>query len=581
MESLQDYEIIKLIGSGSYGLVYMAKDLKNAQLCALKEFSVSAHTVQQFFRELSILFTLDHPNIIKCLNLVYGRGRKNYLIFEYANKGSLRDRIAQNSLFQYKEAADIVRQIALGLAHAHELQIVHRDLKPENILICQNQNGQMVYKVSDLGIACHLANSYDKQGSNGSPLYMAPEQFYDNATYASDVYSLGVIFYEMLTSKTPFEGEPSRLFAAHLKETPDFESIENKQCRKLVADMLQKQQHSRPLIQEVIKRLDDILLSKSLEIQVSQQDRDSVEDRKYFDGWWQLEPVASREIPGGQNLFVLAPWSAANIYISDSRSTDLYEIEKDRLFPQFFSERISTAVVSTPLEVSYFSTKKYIYFFDFRTQVIRKLFAHQTNILRLAVNKKNNSLIYGDSSRLHCCSVDGEQLWRVNCENYYLHPQILVLDSGNVLASSGPARPTISSFDCWGNKKFKIEIDSPILAVFPADRLDTFSVIALGMGIDEPTKFLTFSNNIKISEKELGCGIYTAKLHQNFISLFHTGKKILFVNKDSTQFAEINTEGNVLDDCWVAKVGMYAFLEKIGHRTFLQVKRLVKRKATL
>lgn len=581
-QPLQGYEILKLIGSGSFGLVYLAQDLKNQTLCAIKEFPVSPKTAQHFFRELSLLFTLDHPNIIKCLNLIYEQDRKNYLVFEYADGGSLRDVLNQKVTLEVTEALEAVRHIALGLAHAHEHQIAHRDLKPENILIC-TENGQSVFKVSDLGISCQIAN-LDAQMPSGSPAYMAPEQFYDTSSFASDLYSLGVMFYEMLTGDLPFMGMPAHLFALHLREEADFDLISHVECRQLIRQLMAKQPHARPTSAfEVVQRIDQILGtfhqapvleppvqsgSKSVETAVSRSD--------FGRQHWTLRLVSTKNIPGSRNLFALAPWDTASLLISDARSTDGYNIETDRFYPQMLSEPICAAFSPAPETLTTcFATPKYFYSFSTRTQTIRRLFPHRTRITAMTClslpGEGGVRLVFTDSRRVYCNGLDGQQFWQAECKNYFLQPQLLGLSDGTLLVSSSPVTPTLHGFGPDGKRKFHIELEAPVLALYQSDQDQMIHALLFGLEKQFGMQHLVLTPDGIVTETEWMEGIYAVNVHLPFLSLFQSPNKVLLANENGQIFGEYQSAGEILADAWLPIQNTYAVLDKVGHQSFLNL----------
>ena len=295
-ESLADYEIERAVGSGACGMVYLAQDRRNGRPCALKEFPTTRGATHQLFREISALFSVEHPNIIRCLDFIHQtRSRRHYLVFEYADGGSLRDLLTQRGILTPQETLDILHQIVQGVEHAHARQLVHCDLKPENILI-HREAGRTLYKIADLGIARHLSNLEDRRTSAGSPAYMAPEQFYGEATCASDLYAIGIIFFEMLAGHTPFEYSNERLWTAHLKETPDLSSIEHVACRDLIGHLLRKRPQDRPHDASALFAALEALRAPETAPPICAADGSSP---RRLDAPREVTPIRCREIPCG------------------------------------------------------------------------------------------------------------------------------------------------------------------------------------------------------------------------------------------------------------------------------------------
>ena len=218
------YEIIKPLGHGGMAYVFLAHDLENDSEVALKvmrsELAGDPDFVRRFATEARAAASLDHPNIVRVLD--YGQdGDVRYIIQEYIDGRTLKELIEAHGSLDYHLATPLAIQIALALEHAHHRDVIHRDIKPQNILITKD----MVAKVTHFGIArAANANSITLTGGMvmGSVHYFSPEQARGSQiTARSDLYSLGIVFYEMLTGRLPFDGESSVAIAIkHLQEMP-------------------------------------------------------------------------------------------------------------------------------------------------------------------------------------------------------------------------------------------------------------------------------------------------------------------------------------------------------------------------
>ena len=203
------YQIIGNIGSGGMANVFLAKDLILDREVAVKvlrfDFQNDQNAIRRFQREALAATELVHPNIVS----VYDVGEENnqqYLVMEYVRGMDLKRYIQTQSPISYEKVVDIMGQILSAVTLAHEHRIIHRDLKPQNILI--NEEG--VVKITDFGIAIALSETSITQTNSmlGSVHYLSPEQARGSmATSQSDIYAMGIILYEMLTGKVPFDGE--------------------------------------------------------------------------------------------------------------------------------------------------------------------------------------------------------------------------------------------------------------------------------------------------------------------------------------------------------------------------------------
>jgi serine/threonine-protein kinase len=212
------YHMLKRLGEGGMGTVYLAEHVKMNRQCAVKVMNGAllsdSDSAQRFAREASNAARIIHPNVAA----VFDYGETDgvvYLVMEYVEGLSLTRLLERETMLQPARAVDIAHQVAEALVAAHELGIVHRDLKPDNIIIAPGKNGRDIAKVVDFGIAKAIeegpTESLTRTGLViGTPEYMSPEQLLGDPVDArSDIYSLGCILYQMLTGRRTFD-EPTR-----------------------------------------------------------------------------------------------------------------------------------------------------------------------------------------------------------------------------------------------------------------------------------------------------------------------------------------------------------------------------------
>ena len=206
------YEIVEELGRGAMGIVYKGLDPKLGRLTAIKTIRFTddfdedqvEKIKEQFYREAEVVAKLSHPNIVT----IYDVGEDldlSYLAMEYLEGESLEKYAEHGSLLTIRKCIDVVGQVCDALDYAHGRGIVHRDIKPANIMILKNG----IVKVTDFGIARATATSKTRTGVvKGTPYYMSPEQISGmKVDGRSDIFSLGVVFYQLLTGELPFGGE--------------------------------------------------------------------------------------------------------------------------------------------------------------------------------------------------------------------------------------------------------------------------------------------------------------------------------------------------------------------------------------
>lgn len=211
ISQLGRYEVLGELGQGAMGIVYKAKDPLIDRIVAIKTINLSMAMEEKeeyegrFYQEAKAAGRLSHPNIVTIYD-VGKSGEVAYIAMEFLQGRELRDIMNDAGLLPVDQVVDIVAQVASGLAYAHEHDIVHRDVKPSNIMVVRDAH----VKITDFGIARMASSAVRTQTGMvlGSPKYMSPEQVMGKAIdRRSDIFSLGVMLYEMLTGQAPFMGE--------------------------------------------------------------------------------------------------------------------------------------------------------------------------------------------------------------------------------------------------------------------------------------------------------------------------------------------------------------------------------------
>ena len=215
------YEIIKSIGEGGMANVYLAFDTILERQVAVKilrgDLSDDEKFIRRFQREANSASSLRHPNIVEMYDVGEDDG-KYFIVMEYVDGKTLKGLIKKRGPLNLSEAIDIMLQLTSGIACAHDSYIIHRDIKPQNVMILED--GRV--KITDFGIAMALNNNELTQTNSvmGSVHYLPPEQASGSgSTIKSDIYSLGILMFELLTGKVPFKGENAvEIAIKHMKD---------------------------------------------------------------------------------------------------------------------------------------------------------------------------------------------------------------------------------------------------------------------------------------------------------------------------------------------------------------------------
>lgn len=241
------YEIRQTLGRGGMGVVYKAWDPVLRREVALKTIRdmASETSLQLFRKECDVLASISHPNIVEIFDigeLEEDGERKPYFVMPFLN-GQPLDKLIGSPRLTLERSIEILSQISRGLHAAHERGLVHRDLKPSNIFVMEDDS----VKVIDFGVA-RMGDTHSTVGLKGTLRYMSPEQIdMKNVTALSDLFSLGVLAYEMLTGRRPFDrpSEPEIVHAI-LHESPSSASDLNPSINQMVSRVIHKTMAKQP-----------------------------------------------------------------------------------------------------------------------------------------------------------------------------------------------------------------------------------------------------------------------------------------------------------------------------------------------
>ncbi len=273
-KSIKDeYDILSDLGQGGMAHVYKALQTSLDRTVAIKEikpaFSAHPELVERFRREARAAAGLIHENIVQVYN--FGEPKKGtlFIVMEFVEGQDLKSLIEQAGPIEPKMAAVIGREVARALAYAHARGLVHRDVKPGNIMI--STQGEV--KLMDFGIVREMGSDLTQTGAFlGTPNYMSPEQFLgENTTGASDIFSLGIVLYQMLTSKKPFPSDSESSLSKKVrtekeKKVRSLNPDVPRKIQKIVHNCLKKKPGSRTESAETLAReLDKFIRSKSRE----------------------------------------------------------------------------------------------------------------------------------------------------------------------------------------------------------------------------------------------------------------------------------------------------------------------------
>jgi serine/threonine protein kinase len=233
---LGKYKIIAPLGSGGFGTVYLAQDTWIDKKVAIKVPHRQGLDFGELLREPRLLASVSHPNIVS-ITTAEKQDNLFFIVMEYVQGETLENLIAAQGPLDVNRSLDFTCQICNAVDHAHRQGVIHRDLRPANVLVTDND----MLKVADFGTSRFLEIAAHGTTVIGSPPYMAPEQFHGKAVFASDLYSLGVTMYQMLTGMLPYDApapaDLDRLMSGELVSPP---RLKNPSIPKAISDIVMR-----------------------------------------------------------------------------------------------------------------------------------------------------------------------------------------------------------------------------------------------------------------------------------------------------------------------------------------------------
>ncbi len=343
------YELLELIGVGGMADIYQAKDIEEDRIVAVKilktEFAGSDEFLRRFRNESKAIALLSHPNIVKIYDVGFTE-KVQFIVMEYVDGITLTDYIEQQSVLKWRDSIHFTVQILKALQHAHDRGIVHRDVKSQNVMLLRDGT----IKVMDFGIARFNRenNKTMSEKTIGSVHYISPEQARGDITdERSDIYSVGVALYEMVTGKKPFDGDtPVSIALMHMQSTPkkptELNSTIPEGLEQIILRAMQKEPSQRyQTAGEMIKDLEELKKNPGIIFEYKYNSTDGT--TKYFD---RPIPAGEQEQPRRRKEMVVEiPDDYDDDYDDDEYDDDddEYEDRRSPLIPILFA--VGTAFI--------------------------------------------------------------------------------------------------------------------------------------------------------------------------------------------------------------------------------------------
>jgi len=236
---LERYEVLNELAFGTQGVVLRARDLYTGKEVAIKQFSLGARTA--YLREIAASLDNRHKNLLTPLDTFYKADGVGFVVYEFYSAGNLRQNMTQGEPYSLRLILRCAEDLLHALAHLHQRKLIHCDVKPENVFVNHGADGYVAdFLLGDLASTCSMREAEQGEHRIGSPAYSAPERLYQKFLPNSDLYSLGVLLFELATGNLPFSGGPREMARAHLHQPVPLAQIPNAFLKNLIGGLLEK-----------------------------------------------------------------------------------------------------------------------------------------------------------------------------------------------------------------------------------------------------------------------------------------------------------------------------------------------------
>jgi serine/threonine protein kinase len=256
------YQVVEVLRESNVAQVITADDLNTGDRVLIKIYEQQSQSAYR--REAAVVLAVSHPQLVNCLETFYLKSGQACLVYEYFPHGSLQNYIT-NRLISHNQLLWLLADILNGLSFLHQSGFVHCDLKPDNILIRHDSvNNRLHAVIADLGSATPIKEAKLGKHRIGSPAYTAPERIYDGFTHNSDLYSVGIMAFQLYTGQLPFIGSVQDIYRAHLAQLPALSEIYDLKIRDLIGMLLEKKAQNRiATAEEALDIVNNMLLEKT------------------------------------------------------------------------------------------------------------------------------------------------------------------------------------------------------------------------------------------------------------------------------------------------------------------------------
>lgn len=467
------YRLQRKLAYGSTGTVWIAADQQQGgQQVVMKHFD--AGTRGSYLRETAAAMDVRHPCIAGPLDTVYGGDNSAYLAYEYFRDGTLRNLVPPGRVLELPLLLRCAEDLLGALAFLHQKKLIHCDIKPENVFV-RRRDEQLSFVLGDLGSTCSLREAAEGHHRTGSPAYSAPERLYERFHFNSDLYSLGVLLYEMATGHLPFVGGPREIAKAHLKDPVPLQDIRHPFLRDFIGGLMEKDPTRRT--ESATRALTMLSTLSSREQQekgrVRSEDAPVQAELASRRGAVGASPTMVQQVLGRRPLKELAatlldePFQRLHLLSDGERPLLLLESATDliiadalggnriRLLPKSGAVRLLSDT-----ELAY-QVESSVYRLNLATGERTLLHDRCTGALDFCV--RGNRLLWRTRRSAHLIDRDTGVEGSMVVPHYLLEPRAHIFADGHFALSVGPMNDQVSLRNDFNDAERLVKLDGPVI----------------------------------------------------------------------------------------------------------------------
>jgi len=451
-----NYRITNILNIGAYSAVYQCKDISSNNDIVLKCFSAGAS--KDYLREVGIASNIAHPNLTHCIDTFYHSHRQSCIIYEYISGGTLRSWLVKHGPLNFKNVIRCFTDLLTALAYLHDLKLIHCDIKPENVFMRSLDENCFQFVLGDFGsVNSFLEANYKKQQVLVTPAYVAPERLYDRFSYNSDLYSLGIMGFEMLTGHHPFSGSAEKIYQSHISKTPELTEIDCLFLRNFVGLLLNKNPklrfHSAKSALHNLKQWESFSHEKIsryskkyspiLNTNFKSPKKVSYQNIKLSDFQIKSQFVLSK---APDKLFIFQKSGQPSLGLKYQYYIQFQHTISYSFFTPTFTNATHAQVI-TDEQLAY-SRRSQIFIYNFRKEKLTSVRKSCDDLKAFCY--RNNYLLWNSRESSYFCNINEDTEINYRSKSYILLPQLCLLKNKIFIHSGGTynQQATLRNFTC-------------------------------------------------------------------------------------------------------------------------------------